>query len=185
MSESILLSFVGGGLGAMAALAGMHYVKVFGPSNIPRLQDATVDFTVILFGVGVTVLCGILVGLFPAINATRSSMIESINKGNQRTASGGGSSTFRNALVISEIALALVLSISAGLSFRTFTNLLKANGGFRPESVLTFEISLPGPQYADNASVVSTYRNILTKLQGSPGVVPEGLGETTPLNGAG
>jgi predicted permease len=185
LSESILLSFVGGGLGAVAALVGMHYIKAFGPSNIPRLQDATVDFNVILFGAGITVLCGILVGLFPAINVTRSSMIESINKGNQRTASGGGSSTFRNVLVISEIALALVLSISAGLFFRTFANMVKADGGFRPESVLTFEISLPGPQYADKAKVVSTYRNVLTKLQGSSGVAAVGVGETTPLNGAG
>jgi len=185
LSETVLLSLIGGCIGAVLAVVGLSLIKAFGPTNVPRLQDASVDVLVILFGIGVTLLCGILVGLVPAISATRSSLIATINQGNQRNIGGGRSALIRNVIVISEIALALVLSVSAGLFFRTFTNLLGVNGGFRPESVLTFELSLPGPQYADRAKVVSTYRAVLEKLQTAPGVIAAGIGETAPLGGAG
>ena len=185
LTESLLTALAAGAVGILIAKGGIFFVKTFGPANIPRLREVALDLPVFTFAFGISLLTGILFGLAPAIGATRENLVDSLKERSQRSGSSPAAPRLRNALLVSQVALALVLVVSAGLLTRTFFRLLGADGGFRAERVLTFQLSLPALQYADQNHIVTLYRDALERLRSIPGVQSAGIGETVPMGGEG
>jgi predicted permease len=185
LTESLLISVAAGGVGILIANAGIYFVKVLGPSNIPRLREVTLDLPVLAFALAISLATGILFGLAPAIGAARENLVDSLKEGNQRSGGSRMTPRLRNALLVSQVALALVLVIAAGLLTRTFFQLLGADGGFNAERVLTFQLPLPALKYAEQDHVVTLFGNVLERLRAVPGVQAAGIGETVPMGGEG
>jgi len=184
LTESIVLAGVGGIVGVLLAELVVYLVKIFGPSSIPRLSEAGLDVRVLLFVFGVTFFTGVLFGLAPALSTARENLVESLKEGSQRAGSNLSTQKTRNAFLVSQIALALVLVVAAGLLTRTLYHLLAVNPGFRAEHSLTFELSLPAAKYSDQTHIVSFYQQALGKLRSIPGVQAAGVTELVPLGGA-
>jgi putative ABC transport system permease protein len=182
LTESLLLAAAGGILGIGLAEAGILLVKSFGPANLPRLQEVSLDPVVVAFGAGITLLAGLLFGLAPAIGVGREKLANSIKAG-LRIAGSQLSPMLRNALSIGQVALALVLVVAAGLLVRTFYGLLGSDGGFKVERVLTFEISLPPAKYPDPDRMAQLYSRALETLRKMPGVESAGLVHAVPMGG--
>ena len=185
LTESLMLAALGGAAGVAIARGLIGAVKTLGPANIPRLREVTLDSTVLIFAIAVTMLCGILFGVAPAFGAARRSLSESLNAGSER---GGAASNprLRNALLVAEVALALVLTVASGLLVRTFQRLLNVDGGFQASRVITFELSLPESKFGnDKDKMARFYHAALEKLQAVGGVEAVGVGEVVPLGGAG
>jgi putative ABC transport system permease protein len=185
LTESLLLAAGGAIAGIWIAELGIRLVKTFGPANIPRLREVSLDWRVFAFTFFITLLVGILFGLAPAFAAARQNLSESLKEGGHRTTTGQAGQKIRQALLVCEVALALVLVIAAGLLTRTFFRLLSIGGGFNPEHVLTFELSLPNTKYPDQDRIVTLYHQLLLRMQNLPGVESAGISEVVPLNGAG
>ncbi|MHB8485188.1 MAG: ADOP family duplicated permease [Candidatus Acidiferrales bacterium] len=184
LTESLVLASVGGLMGILLAKAAIYVVKIFGPSSIPRLGETGLDIRVLLFALGVTLFTGVLFGMAPAIGATRENLVESLKDGSRRTSSNPAAQKTRNSLLVSQVALALVLVIATGLLTRTFYRLLSVDPGFRPAHALTFQLTLPGSKYPDQARIVPVYQEVLRHLRALPGVQSAGLTEIVPLGGA-
>jgi predicted permease len=184
LTESMVLAIAGGTLGMVIATAGIWLVKNFGPQDLPRLYEAGADIRVFAFVSAITLLTGILFGLAPALGAIRVDLIESLKEGGQKSGSGGNHPRLRNALVVSQIALALVLVLASGLLVRSFYQLLASDFGFRPEHVLTFELSLPSAQYSDRDHISRFYQQALPRLRSVAGVQAAGVTEAVPMGGA-
>jgi putative ABC transport system permease protein len=184
-TENLMLAAAGGVAGMLLALLGIHFVRTLGPASIPRLREIALDLPVCAFAIGVTVVTGIIFGLAPALAATRSNLADALKSGGHRSAGSDTSPKLRNALLVSEVALALVLTIAAGLLVRTFYGLLSVDAGFHPERVLTFQLSLPSSQYSDPDRLVGLYQRVLGRLQSLPGVQSAAIAEVVPLGGAG
>jgi putative ABC transport system permease protein len=185
LTESLLIAVSAGAISILLANAGIYFVKTFGPADLPRLREVTLDLPVFAFALCVSLATGILFGLAPAIGATRENLADSLKEGSQRSGLSPTSPRLRNALLVSQVALALVLVISAGLLTRTFFHLLGANGGFNPDRVLTFQLPLPALKYVDQDHIVVFYQNALGRLRSVPGVQSAGIGETVPMGGEG
>jgi predicted permease len=185
LTESLLIAAAAGAFAIFIANAGIFFVKSFGPSNIPRLREVTLDLPVFVFAACVSLATGILFGLAPAVGATHSNLADSLKEGSQRSGVASASPRLRNALLVSQVALALVLVISAGLLTRTFFRLLGANGGFNADRVLTFQLPLPALRYVDQPHIVTFLQSALDRLRSIPGVQSAGVGETVPMGGEG
>jgi putative ABC transport system permease protein len=185
LTESLLIAILAGAVSILLANAGIYFVKTFGPSNLPRLREVTLDLPVFGFALLVSLATGILFGLAPAMGATRKNLVDSLKEGSQRTGVSPTSPRLRSALLVSQVALALVLVVSAGLLTRTFFHLRGTNGGFNPDRVLTFQLPLPALKYADQSHIVAFYQDALRRLRSIPGVQSAGVGETVPMGGEG
>lgn len=183
LTESLLLVLAGGALGLLLAQLGILFVKAFGPPNIPRLHEVGLDMQVSAFALAVTLVTGILVGLVPALGSGRVNLVDSLKEGGQRSVGRSGGSRVRKVLVVSQVALAFMLVVAAALLTRTLFSLLKTDGGFRSEHVLTFEMSLPGTKYTDADRVVALYKGALESFRSIPGVQSCGITYAVPLEG--
>ena len=184
LTESLLLATFSGFLGILLAGAIVHFIKIVGPSNIPRLGETNLDLRVLFFALAVSFFAGILFGLAPAIAAGRKNLSESLKESGQRSGESRANAGLRNALLVSEVALAFVLVIAAGLLTQSFFHLLRVDPGFAPERVLTFELSLPATKYPDQPHTTALYQNALQKLRSMPGIESAGIIETLPMGGA-
>jgi putative ABC transport system permease protein len=184
LTESLLLALVAGFLGGLIAYIAIHFLKIFGPANIPRLQEVGLDFRVFAFVLSITLVSGILFGMAPTLRMGRNRIAESLKDGGQRSGGSAAGLRARNALMVFEVALALVLVVAAGLLSRTFLHLLNADAGFTGEHVLTFQLSLPVSKYPDVDHIVALYQRVLQVLPSQPGVESVGIVRTVPLNGA-
>jgi predicted permease len=185
LTESMLLALVGGVLGILLAQIALYFVWIFGPSNIPRLREVTLDPRVFLWTLAATLLTGVFFGLLPALGISGANLFESLKEGGQRSGTSVAKSALRRVLLVSEVALALVLVISTGLMVRTFHHLLTVDGGFRADHVLTFEMSLPSTKYPDANRIAALYQKLLPQLQSLPGVKAAAVSETVPMGGSG
>ncbi len=184
LTESLLLAATAGLLGILVAQVGIYFVKILDPSNIPRLAEVGLDLRVLAFAIGITLATGILFGLAPAMGSSRGDLVESLKEGGLRSAGSGAGQRLRKTLLVSEVALALVLVVAAGLLLHTFFHLLSVDPGFNPSRVLTFELSLPDSKYQDTAHIVALYRTLLDRLQSVSGVQSVGIVKTVPMGGA-
>ncbi|MFP5260892.1 MAG: ABC transporter permease [Blastocatellia bacterium] len=184
LTESLLLAGAGGVVGILLAQAGIYLVKIFGPSNIPRLREVNLDMRVAAFALAITLITGILFGLVPAIGVGGENLAESLKEGGQRSVGRSTGGKIRKGLIVLEVALALVLAVAAGLLSRTFLSLLNTDGGFNADHVLTFELSLPAAKYADTNRIVTLYQRALQSFQTLPGVESAGIVYTVPMGGA-
>jgi predicted permease len=184
LTESILLAVAGGVVGTLLAKGGIFFVKLFGPSNIPRLREVALDPLVAAFALAITVVTGVLVGLAPLLGAGRTNLVESLNEGGYRSVGRSRGGRIGKGLLVFEVALAFVLVVAAGLLSRTLFSLLKTDGGFSANRVLTFQLSLPSTKYADPNRIVTFYQRALQSLQSLTGVQSAGIASAVPLGGA-
>jgi predicted permease len=185
LTENLMLAGLGGAAGILLGWLAIVSVKIFGPAHIPRLNEVALDPLVCAFAIGLTFVTGVVFGFVPALAASRSNLADSLKEGGQRSAGTHTSPKLRNALLVAEVALALVLTVAAGLLVRTFYGLLGVDAGFRPEQVLTFQLSLPSSRYSDMDRIVELYQRVLDRLQSIPGVTSAAIAEVVPMGGAG
>jgi len=181
LSESLLLSLLGGLLGLVLAIAGVEVLTRVAPSTIPRLEQTTIDFTVATFTLVISLLTGVLFGLAPALQVRGINLSDHLREGGVRTSTARGAARFRGTLVVVEIALSLVLLAGAGLMIRSFARLRGVDTGFQSENVLTMRLALRGSRYEDESFVSATYRQLEEEINALPGVVSAGFIYDVPL----
>jgi putative ABC transport system permease protein len=188
LTESLALSFVGGLLGLTVGFAGVRLLLSISPSDIPRIGEngsaVGLDYRVLLFTLGISLLTGILFGLAPAISASRPNLTASLNEQSSRSGMGLRHGKMRSVLVISEIALALVLVIGAALLIRTFLKLEDVNPGFTTHNVLTAAMSIGGGRFQKTGPVAQIVRDGKERLMALPGVLDVGASNCLPLDRA-
>ncbi|MFL6213550.1 MAG: ABC transporter permease [Blastocatellia bacterium] len=185
LTESVLLAVIGGALGLLLAVWGIEALIALSPGNIPRISEIHVDARVLAFTFGVSLITGVLFGLFPALQAANPNLNETLKEGGRGTTEGSRSGRARRVLVVAEVALALVPLIGAGLMVKSFLRLQDVNPGFNPEHVLAIEIYLPGTTYKEGPQATAFFRELLTKVQNLPGVEAASAIDTLPLSGGG
>jgi predicted permease len=183
MTESLLISFLGGGLGLALAFMGVKALVALLPADFPRAQDIHVSAPVLAFTILVTVATGLLFGLAPAFQATRADPREGLQKCGRTTIGSGRQSRLRDALVVAEVSLACVLLIGAGLMLRSLLNQLHLDPGFQQQHVITASISLPHVNYGKREQVARFFDNLVTNLNGLPDVESAGAGSDLPWTG--
>ena len=183
MTESMMLALTGGILGVAIAEASLFLGKLFGPASLPQLQKAGLDLRVLAFALGITLIAGLLFGLAPALGASRMNMVEALKEGGQRSGGSASAPRIRNALLVSQVALALVLVTSAGLLVRTFYQMLRSNSGFDATHVVTFELPLPNSKYSDTDRMAQLYSQVLLRIQSIPGIQSAGCASTVAMGG--
>jgi len=185
LTESILLSLIAGGLGLLLAHFAIKGLIAIGPANIPRASQISIDGTVLLVTLLISVLTGISFGLFPAFQSRTTNLADALNESARGSSSGPGQHRLRTALVVSQVALSFALLICGGLMFKSFYRLQNVDLGFDPDSVLTMQISLPRAKYVDPTQVTGFYEQALQRLRSLPGVKSVGAISKLPLTGTG
>jgi putative ABC transport system permease protein len=177
LTESMVLSLIAGVAGVLAAKLTLSFILRFVPASVPRLAEVGVDRTVLLFALLISIFTGIIFGLAPAFQAMKADMTAAIREGAQ--GSGYSAKTFRlrSLLIVSELALAVVLMVGAGLLLRTFWGLLQENPGFNPSRVVTASFYLPNPNdpktdvlYGDFSKRTSFFRDVIRRVATIPGI---------------
>jgi putative ABC transport system permease protein len=181
--ESMLLALIGGALGLALGYFGVKLLVAVNEAMIPRASELGLDPLVLGFTLGVSLLTGIIFGLLPALQVSRSDLHETLKEGG-RSGTGTGRSRLRSALVIVEIALALVLLVGAGLLLKSFRRVQTVDPGFRPQNLLSMQISLPDAKYREPEKRVIFYRSLLEKVKALPGVVDVGASSVIPMSGS-
>jgi putative ABC transport system permease protein len=174
LTESVLLAASSGLMGTLLASWGMRLIRAFGPDNVPRLNEVSLDLRVLGWALATSLLAGILVGLAPAMTTLRRDLRPS-GEESGRTVSGGTSTRrIRRALVVAEFALAIVLLVGAGLLVRSWRYVNDVDPGFRPERVLVMEVSPPAT-FSVPAQRIDLYLRVLEEIQAVPGVESAGI----------
>ena len=181
--ESLVLSVTGGVLGLGVAAIALRVGVSLLPETLPRIHEISLDGPVVLFAIGLSVLTGIVCGLAPAFAALRTSVNETLKEGGRTGTAGGGHVWLRSALVVGEIAIALVMLAASGLLLRSFEKMRAVDLGFRPDHVLTASYSLPQKQYTTQAMVDEFNHELIRRLQQLPGVKSAGLTSFLPASG--
>jgi predicted permease len=181
--ESLLIASIGGTLGLLLAFAGVRTMVSLLPANFPRAHDIHVSAPVFLFTLLISVGTGVLFGLAPALQACRIDPKEGLHNGSRGATSGARQGRLRNALVISEVSLACVLLIGAGLMLRSFLNLLHLDPGFQTDHIITAMLSLPYERYKTPQSLIHFYEELPRGIRSLPAVESVGLGSDIPWTG--
>lgn len=182
LTESMLLSVIGGACGFILAIWGVDALTALSPRDLPRVQYIHVDYRVLLFAIAISIGTGLLFGLIPAFTSTRSDANEALKQAT-RGSTTGSASRVRNALMFAEIALSCVLLIGAGLMLRSFIALQNVNPGFRADNVLTIPLALNETTYPQVSQMLSFYRDALDRLRALPGVDAAGMNTHLPFSG--
>jgi putative ABC transport system permease protein len=182
LTESVVLAFAGGVLGLVFAWVGLRALLALAPADLPRLGEVGIDGGVVLFTLGVATLTGLLFGSFPALQVSRrlSGSLRRAGRGAATTSSGGA---LRTGLIVTEMALAVMLLVGAGLLLRSFTQLIAVDPGFRAEGVLTLPLTLPAASYEGEAGLRDGFDRVLEGLAAIPGVMAVGGASSLPMDG--
>ena len=181
LTESLLLSLLGGAGGIGLAFAGSRMLVAWNPASIPRVTEVSIDLPVLLFALAASMLTAILFGLAPALHASRLELTQSLKEGSQATTVGSKRQWFRSGVVVAELALAVVLMIGAGLMLKSFWQLLRIDPGFQSDNVLTLRLSLPQASYPEPENIVAFYEQLLERVRPLAGVEQAGLARNLPL----
>ena len=182
LTESILLSLVGGAGGLLLAVWWSDLLIALGKENIPRAVQVGIDWRVLGFTGGVSILTGIIFGLFPAVHSSKTELVESLKEGGRGTSEGARRNRIRNVLAVGELAIAVVLLVSAGLLIKSLWRLQNVDSGLQPENVLTFAVAVPGARY-DAAKQVQFFSELQKRLESLPGVQSASAIMPLPLSG--
>jgi putative ABC transport system permease protein len=170
VTESVLISAIGGAFGLLVATWSIGPLVRLAPTAIPRLAETHIDPGVLLFTLAVSLATGLLFGTAPAISASRPDPQAALVEGGRGSTSGRSRQRFRTGLFVSEVALAFVLVIGSGLLIRSLLELQSVSPGFRPEHVLSLDVSLPDAKYTENDQRAAFYRSAMEALRPLPGV---------------
>jgi putative ABC transport system permease protein len=170
LTESLLIAFIGGAFGMLLAFWATKALLALAPSTLPRLSAVQVDVRILLLSLGASLVRGIIFGLAPALTASKTNLVGSLKESERTDSPSTVRHWLRKTLVVTEVALALVLLISAGLLVRSFAKLLDVHPGFDPHNVITLRVSLPPAQYDKATKVAAFYDDVLARVSALPGV---------------
>ncbi|HEY7480254.1 MAG TPA: ABC transporter permease [Gemmatimonadales bacterium] len=181
LTESLLLAAVGGAAGIVVALVGVRILVALSPAGLPRAGAIGVDGTVFAFGLAITTLVGLALGLTPALQASRQSPGLGLQQSSSRA--GGAPARVQGVLVVAEVALALVLLVSSGLLFRSLERLFAVTAGFEPSGLLTMQLQTSGHRYNADSTTHRFFVQALEAVRAVPGVTQAALTSQLPLSG--
>jgi putative ABC transport system permease protein len=181
LTESVLLSLAGGLLGLLIAVWGIKMLMTLTPPDIPRTKEVGLDFWVLGFTLLVSLVTGIIFGLAPALQASKVNINESLKEGGRSATAGSGTRRVSNMLVIGEIAISLMLLISAGLMIKSFLQLRAISPGFDAGNLLTMQIALPPSKYPDKPQQIRFVEQLSARVATVPGVKAVGMSNGLPL----
>src|SRR6476646_5767630 len=179
LAESVLTAAIAGVLGVLLAIWGLDLLKKVAENFLPRVREISLDVNVLLFAVGLSLITGIILGLVPALHASRSDPIDSL-KDSSRGSTGRQAGRLRAGLLIAEVALSLVLVVGAVLLVDSFRRLQSVDPGFRAEGITTFFVGLPPGSYPDVERQTVFFQNAIEKLKALPGVTNAAAGSNLP-----
>ncbi len=181
LAETMMLVLAGGALGALAASWGVSLLRMFGPTDLPRLQEVHVNLQVLAFASGISLLTGAMFGLIPALQFGKAGF--NGLKESMRNSEPAAHRRIRSSLVVAEIAVSLMLLVGAGLLIRSFWLLIHVDPGFQTQRVLTAQLSLNGPGYKDPANRVRFWQELEERVRNLAGVEAVGATSELPLTG--
>ena len=181
LTESVLLSLLGGAVGLLLAVWWSDLLIALGKEDIPRALHVGIDLRVLGFTLGVSILTGVIFGLAPAFHSSKRELIDALKEGGRGTSEGARRNKVRSALVVSELAIAVVLLVGAGLLIKSLWRLQKVNSGLQPQNVLTFNVGLPEKyNYEKQARF---FIDLKSRLESLPGVQSASSVLPLPLSG--
>ena len=184
LSESLTLGVLGGVAGLALAAAGIQLLVANAPDGLPRVQEIGIDWLVLLFTVGISLVAGLLFGAIPVLKFARPNLAGALKEGGRLSSAGRDRHRARNALVVAEIGLAVVLLIASGLMIRSFVALSRVEPGFtRPEEVLTLRVAIPQTLIANDEQAIRTHEAIVRQIERIPGVVSVGVSSSITMDG--
>ncbi|HXM32720.1 MAG TPA: ABC transporter permease [Chthoniobacterales bacterium] len=183
LSESVLLAIIGGTAGVVLAIWGLDLLRSIGAQTVPRIAEVNLDLRVLLVTLGTAVVTGIVIGLIPALASGKPELTEALKEGGRGATSGLRRNRLRNALVIAEVALALVLLVGAGLLLKSFVRLQNVHPGFETKNVLTMEVALPVLKYPRGKPVADFFAEATRRIKALPGVEGASFTSILPLSG--
>ncbi|PYT34122.1 MAG: ABC transporter permease [Acidobacteria bacterium] len=184
LTESVLLSITGGGAGLLLALWGTDFLTALGPEAIPGARSITVDARMLGFTLALSLLTGVLFGLAPALQASSTDPQYTLREGGRSSSAGPRTRLLRNALVVCEMAVALVLLAGAGLLVKSFIKLERVDPGLSVDGALTLKLWIPDARYAEDAKQIRFYDEVLRRTAALPGVTAAALTSDLPLGGS-
>lgn len=176
LTESLLLSLIGGVAGIATAVGTLGFILRFVPANVPRLNEVRIDWVVLAFALLISLLTGLMFGLAPALHSAKSALVSGIREGGRGSGFSTKTGRLRDVLIVSELAFAVILMVGAGLLLRTLRDLLQESPGFNPTQVVTANIQLPNPNesaadpYRDVPHRATFDRELLRRMKAVPGV---------------
>jgi putative ABC transport system permease protein len=185
LAESVVLSLAGGAAGLLLGSWGVRALMSVAPPDLPRAAGVSMDGSILVFSIVLSLIAGIVFGTAPAIVASRPDLTAFLKDVRRDGATAGGRGRLRGALVAAQVALALVLLAGAGLAARSFDRLLHVDPGFQPGGVLTFRITLPDATYPTPASYTQFYRDYVERIRRAPGIVSAGAVSMPPVTRSG
>jgi len=183
LTESVLLSVFGGGLGLLLALWGTRALLALSPPELIDLRATTVNLPVLAFTIGLTLLTGVVFGLVPALEASRFDLTEPLKESGKSVVGGTRAQRTRNVFVIAQVALALVLLVGAGLLMKSLNRLQSVESGFNSNNLLTMRVSLPTRKYDTDPKLINFFSQAVDQIRTLPGVESVGAINTLPFDG--
>ena len=185
LTESVLLALIGGVIGMALAVWGTNLLLAASPENLLDLHSIPIDWRVLAFAGGSTLLAGLLFGMLPSYISAHSGISETLKEGGRGSSAGRQLSLARGAFVVAQISLALVLLAGSGLLIRSFVRLVGVDPGFDASHLLTFKVSLPSSKYKTDAALLTFFRQLVTRVSHLPGVRSASMNSFPPFSGLG
>jgi predicted permease len=182
LTESAVLAVVSAAIGLLIAWWGIRALVSLVPPGVPRIEQASIDGTVLAFTLGLSLLSSLVFGLAPALRAARTSLSAALKEGGRASAGTRGRDWLRSALISAEVALAVLLLVGAGLLIRSALEMQRIRPGFEPSGVMTARLSLPAAEYADATRVVTTFERLVEDVSHAPGVRAVGVATKIPMS---
>ena len=183
LTESLLLSSIGGAVGVALAVVLVRAAAVALPDSLPRLDEISIRWPIFAAAFGLAAVTGVLCGIVPALAGMRTDVLDSLRNGNQGAGQGRSHHKFQNALVTLEIALAMLLLVASGLLLRSFAKMLETDPGFQSQHVLTASFSLPVHDYPTQQKADEFYSELQRRIEALPGVAAVGFSTDIPIIG--
>ncbi len=183
LTESVMLSAIGGIFGLLVAWWGTRALIALSPPALMDLSDVKLNLPVLAFTMGVSLLTGIIFGFVPALEAARFNLQESLKEGGKNIGGSARSHRFRSLFVVTQVALALILLVGAGLLLKSLNRLQSVDPGFNAKNLLTMRVSLPSRKYDSDRKVIDFFRSALDQLRAIPGVEAAGATSFLPFDG--
>jgi len=182
LTESILLAFLGGGLGLLLAIWGTALVESAGSSINPMFHDIHIDMRCLAFTFGLSIVTGLIFGLAPALQTSKPNLAESLKEAGRGSGPSASRNRLRSVLVVSEIAITLVLLVCAGLLIRTVMRLKNVDTGFNAQNILAMNIGLPSIKYPKPENQIAFFKQVSERIAALPGVKAAGTTSVLPLS---